>query len=55
MFLAFSSDVVEALNKAIDNLEEGLILKHPESVYKPAAKIGGGWYKIKPEVNFRKG
>ena len=44
--------MVKALNDAIDRQEEGLILKNPDSIYKPAAKIGGGWYKIKPEVNF---
>ncbi|KAK3927158.1 DNA ligase 4 [Frankliniella fusca] len=43
-----SSEIVDALNKAIDNQEEGLIVKEPSSVYKPATKKGG-WYKIKPE------
>lgn len=47
----YSVEVVEALNDAIDRQEEGLILKNPNSIYKPAAKTGGGWYKIKPEVN----
>ncbi len=28
-------EVTEALNLAIDRLEEGLVLKDPESVYKP--------------------
>ncbi|XP_034236101.1 DNA ligase 4-like isoform X2 [Thrips palmi] len=44
-----SLEIMKALNDAIDHQEEGLILKHPLSIYKPAAKNGGGWYKIKPE------
>ena len=31
--------------------EEGIMLKDPESVYKPNARSGGGWLKIKPEYN----
>ncbi|XP_071447729.1 DNA ligase 4 isoform X2 [Hetaerina americana] len=41
-------EIVEALNRAIDAREEGIILKVPTSVYKPHDRKGG-WYKIKPE------
>merc|ERR1719369_1743959 len=44
-----TKEVVEALNEAIDRREEGLVVKDPESVYKPAARSGGGWIKVKPE------
>ncbi|KAK8730552.1 hypothetical protein OTU49_008063, partial [Cherax quadricarinatus] len=41
-------DVVKLLNEAIDNREEGLVLKDPDSVYRPASRKGG-WIKVKPE------
>ncbi|XP_029375946.1 DNA ligase 4 [Echeneis naucrates] len=41
-------DVVNALNDAIDNREEGIMVKDPLSIYKPD-KRGEGWLKIKPE------
>ncbi|XP_005997060.1 DNA ligase 4 [Latimeria chalumnae] len=41
-------EVVDALNDAIDNREEGIMVKDPMSVYKPD-KRGEGWLKIKPE------
>lgn len=41
-------EVVDALNEAIDNREEGIVVKDPVSVYKPD-KRGEGWLKIKPE------
>lgn len=41
-------EVVNALNEAIDNREEGIMVKDPSSVYKPD-KRGEGWLKIKPE------
>ena len=44
-------EVTEALNLAIDRLQEGILLKDPDSVYKPNARIKGGWVKIKPEYN----
>ncbi|XP_017292785.1 DNA ligase 4 isoform X2 [Kryptolebias marmoratus] len=40
--------VVGALNDAIDNREEGIMVKDPLSLYKPD-KRGEGWLKIKPE------
>ncbi|XP_026060113.1 DNA ligase 4 [Carassius auratus] len=41
-------EVVNSLNEAIDNLEEGIMVKDPMSIYKPD-KRGEGWVKIKPE------
>lgn len=41
-------EVVNALNEAIDNREEGIMVKDPSSIYKPD-KRGEGWLKIKPE------
>ncbi|XP_056157416.1 DNA ligase 4-like [Lampris incognitus] len=41
-------EVVNALNEAIDNREEGIMVKDPLSIYKPD-KRGEGWLKIKPE------
>ncbi|XP_066562257.1 DNA ligase 4 [Amia ocellicauda] len=41
-------EVVDTLNEAIDNREEGIMVKDPLSVYKPD-KRGEGWLKIKPE------
>ncbi|KAG8224017.1 hypothetical protein J437_LFUL001094 [Ladona fulva] len=41
-------EIVDALNRAIDDREEGIMLKEPASVYKPHDR-NGGWYKIKPE------
>ena len=43
------AEVVAALNEAIDRRDEGLVLKDPDSVYKPNARAGGGWVKLKPE------
>ncbi|KAM5288996.1 DNA ligase 4 [Ctenodactylus gundi] len=42
------NDVINALNEAIDKREEGIMIKHPLSIYKPD-KRGEGWLKIKPE------
>jgi len=38
-------EVVNLLNDAIDRREEGLVLKNPESIYKPNARKGG-WVKV---------
>ncbi|KAK1167955.1 DNA ligase 4 [Acipenser oxyrinchus oxyrinchus] len=43
-----NQEVVNALNDAIDNREEGIMVKDPMSIYKPD-KRGEGWLKIKPE------
>lgn len=40
--------MVELFNVAIDNEEEGIILKDADSVYKPGDRAGG-WYKVKPD------
>lgn len=37
------------LNDAIDNREEGIVVKDPLSIYKPNSR-NSGWFKIKPEV-----
>lgn len=42
------NEVINALNEAIDKREEGIMVKHPFSIYKPD-KRGEGWLKIKPE------
>ncbi len=44
-------EVIESLNSAIDRLEEGLVLKDPDSVYKPNVRNKGGWVKVKPEYS----
>lgn len=46
----FRSDIMKYLDDAIDNNEEGIIVKDPLSIYKPNSR-NSGWYKIKPEVN----
>ena len=43
------AEVIDSLNEAVDRREEGLVLKDPDSVYKPNARSGGGWIKLKPE------
>ena len=43
------ADVVAALNEAIDRRDEGVVLKDPDSVYRPNARAKGGWLKMKPE------
>ena len=43
------AEVIEALNNAIDNREEGLVLKDPPGLYKPNARSGSGWIKLKPD------
>lgn len=39
---------VDIVNKAMDDKEEGVILKKISSVYKPGDR-SGGWFKIKPD------
>ncbi|XP_069127951.1 DNA ligase 4-like [Argopecten irradians] len=43
-----NQECADALNKAIDGREEGIMVKNPESVYRPNTRKGG-WIKIKPE------
>ncbi|XP_022104577.1 DNA ligase 4-like [Acanthaster planci] len=42
-------EVVTALNDAIDNREEGIMIKNPNTTYLPDRRKGSGWLKIKPE------
>ncbi|XP_071791788.1 DNA ligase 4-like [Asterias amurensis] len=42
-------DVVTALNDAIDSREEGIMIKNPNTAYRPDRRKGSGWLKIKPE------
>ncbi|XP_026319708.1 DNA ligase 4-like isoform X1 [Hyposmocoma kahamanoa] len=43
-----SADILDALNKAIEDQEEGIVVKDTESYYIPNRR-NAGWYKIKPE------
>lgn len=45
------AEVIQALNEAIDRREEGIVLKDVLSIYKPNARSGGGWLKIKPDYS----
>ena len=47
--ISTQDDVLDALNSAIENREEGIIVKHPDSVYKPDKRKDSGWFKIKPD------
>lgn len=49
LYLVRRDDVIKVLNEAIDNREEGVVLKDPDSVYRPATRKAG-WIKVKPEV-----
>jgi DNA ligase 4 len=44
-----NQQVVDALNKAIDSRLEGIVIKNPESIYKPSVRSGSGWFKVKPD------
>lgn len=46
----YSADILDALNKAIEDQEEGIVVKDTESYYIPNRR-NAGWYKIKPEVS----
>ncbi|CAG0913200.1 unnamed protein product [Notodromas monacha] len=41
-------EIMEEVNYAIDNNEEGIVIKRPDSKYIPAARIKS-WLKLKPE------
>ena len=43
-----SQDCLDALNSAIDDREEGIMIKDLSTPYKPNTRKGG-WYKLKPE------
>ncbi len=39
------AEVINLLNEAIDSREEGIVLKNPDSIYKPNDRKGG-WVKV---------
>ena len=46
----FCSDhILECLNKAFDEKEEGVVIKEADSLYVPGQR-NAGWIKIKPDV-----
>jgi len=53
VIISKKEEVWTSLNKAIDECEEGIIMKEISCVYKPGARKQGGWFKIKPEVRFK--
>lgn len=42
-------DLLKEFNKAMDNKEEGLVIKTLDSFYKPGERVGSGWYKMKAD------
>lgn len=42
--------ILQCLNNAIDDNEEGVVIKRADSVYQPGKRDRGGWFKIKPDV-----
>lgn len=44
-----AADVLKVFNRAIDDNEEGIILKGQDSVYKPGMRGGSGWFKLKAD------
>lgn len=43
-------ELLDQLNKAVDNEEEGIVFKKPNSMYKPNSRKEG-WWKLKLEVS----
>ncbi|XP_063901094.1 DNA ligase 4-like isoform X2 [Zophobas morio] len=43
------NDISELLNEAIENREEGVMVKDPNSEYVPNRRRNSGWIKVKPE------
>ncbi|KAL8610583.1 hypothetical protein ACOMHN_006302 [Nucella lapillus] len=43
-----NQECVDALNNAIDGREEGIMVKDPQTAYRPNTRKGG-WFKIKPD------
>lgn len=41
-----NQDVINELNLAIEERQEGIVVKDPWSVYKPNVRENGGWYKV---------
>lgn len=50
LFFVFSDHIIECLNKAFDQKEEGVVIKESNSVYAPGKRIAS-WIKIKPDVS----
>lgn len=46
--IAGSEDLLNEFNKALDNKEEGLVIKTLDSFYQPGERAGG-WYKMKAD------
>lgn len=42
-------EILAFFNRAIDQDDEGIILKGQDSVYRPGARNGSGWFKLKPD------
>lgn len=42
--------IVECMNKAFDNREEGVVIKRADSTYRPGERKAG-WFKVKPDVS----
>ena len=47
-FAFHREECADALNEAIENRDEGIMVKNPDSIYKPNTRRGG-WFKLKPE------
>ena len=44
-----NTQIQEALNEAIDNRDEGIMIKDPNSIYKTGSRNKSGWIKVKPD------
>lgn len=42
----FRDDVINAINRAVDQREEGIVIKDPSSTYKPSKRKGTSYLKI---------
>ena len=45
-----NQDVINELNLAIEERQEGIVVKDPWSVYKPNVRENGGWYKVRTSL-----
>lgn len=48
--LSTAKQFQEHFQQALNAMEEGVVLKKQNSIYKPGIRNGGGWYKIKADV-----
>uniref|UniRef100_A0A182P7L4 DNA ligase 4 n=1 Tax=Anopheles epiroticus TaxID=199890 RepID=A0A182P7L4_9DIPT len=44
-----AAHLLELINRAIDERQEGVVLKREDAPYQPNRRAGTGWYKIKPD------